>query len=382
LEKIDPTVGIVNGSPILPEKISAKDGENFPRDWKIPKKANSPPGAKTRAKNVPQTNIQKGFADMESASVGIDLGGTSIKLGVVTPEGDVIARSEIPTPTGHPREAVREISLAVKKMIDSSGLNPLRIGKVGVGTPGVLDPQKGVVRSAANLEGWSDVPLRDWLQEDLARPVRVMNDANAAALGEIRFGAARGLTNLVLLTLGTGVGGGIVLGGKVIEGSRGLAGELGHMRIEMGQPRPCACGLFGCLEAYAGGKSLLKRLHETLADDIQEISLLQEKSKRETLTVEDLFWAAGEGDGLMIRIVDETALALSAGIANLLHALNPEMVVLAGGVSRSLLLLEKIREYLPDMALMAYMEDFQLCTSGLGTDAGILGAAAAVEDLA
>ena len=91
---------------------------------------------------------------MESASVGIDLGGTSIKLGVVTPEGDVIARSEIPTPTGHPREAVREISLAVKKMIESSGLNPLRIGKVGVGTPGVLDPQKGVVRSAANLEGW------------------------------------------------------------------------------------------------------------------------------------------------------------------------------------------------------------------------------------
>lgn len=319
---------------------------------------------------------------MESASVGIDLGGTSIKLGVVTPEGEVIARSEIPTPRGNPRDAVREISRAVQNMIDASGLAPHRIGKVGVGTPGVLDPQKGVVRSAANLEGWTDVPLRDWLQEDLKRPVRVMNDANAAALGEIRFGAARGVENLVLLTLGTGIGGGIVLGRRVIEGSRGLAGELGHMRIEMGQPRPCACGLFGCLEAYAGGKSLLKRLHETLADDIQEISLLQEKSKRETLKVEDLFWAAGEGDGLMIRIVDETALALSAGIANLLHALNPEMVVLAGGVSRSPLLLEKIREYLPDMALTAYMEDFQLCTSGLGTDAGILGAAAAVGDLA
>ncbi len=317
---------------------------------------------------------------MESASVGIDLGGTSIKFGIVTPEGEVIARSEIPTPTSLPREAVRAISLAVQKLIDSSGLKPGRIGKVGVGTPGVLDPQRGVVRSAANLEGWTDVPLRDWLSEDLGRPVRVMNDANAAALGEICFGAARGVGNLVLLTLGTGVGGGIVLGGKVIEGSRGLAGELGHMRIEMGQPRPCACGLFGCLEAYAGGRSLLKRVHETLADDIQEVSLLQEKSKVGPLKVEDLFWAAGEGDGLMIRLVEESALALSGAIANLLHALNPEMVVLAGGISRSPLLLEKIREYLPEMALKAYLEKFELCTSGLGADAGILGAAAAVTN--
>lgn len=319
---------------------------------------------------------------MESASVGIDLGGTSIKLGVVTPDGEVIARSEIPTPRGNPRDAVRTIAEAVKKMIDSSGLRPERIGKVGVGTPGVLDSQKGVVRSAANLEGWTNVPLGDWLEEDLKWPVRVMNDANAAALGEVRFGAGRGVQNLVLLTLGTGVGGGIVLGQRVVEGSRGLAGELGHMRIEMGQPRPCGCGLFGCLEAYAGAKSLLKRMHETLADDIQEISLLQEKSRRETLTVEDLFWAAGEGDGLMLKLVDETALALGAGIANLLHALNPQMVVLAGGVSRSPLLLEKIREYLPEMALGAYLEDFELRTSGLGTDAGILGAAAAAGDLA
>ena len=315
---------------------------------------------------------------MELAGVGIDLGGTSVKMGVVTPEGEVLARKEVATPRGPARPAVAELSRVVLQLIQASGLRPERIGSVGVGTPGILDSKKGLVRTASNLEGWVDVPLGDWLANDLGRPVRVINDAHAAALGEIRFGTAKGIEDLVLLTLGTGVGGAVVVGGRVVEGSRGLAGELGHMRIEMSQPRPCGCGLFGCLEAYAGAKNILKRMHEALADDIQEISLLKEKSKEGPLTVEDLFWAAAEGDGIMLRLVDETALALAAGIANLLHALNPKVVVLAGGLSRSALLVEKVQEYLPDLVLNpAYLDDFCVTISSLGSDAGLLGAAAA-----
>ncbi|MSR79532.1 MAG: ROK family protein [Gemmataceae bacterium] len=315
---------------------------------------------------------------MELAGVGIDLGGTSVKMGVVTPEGEVLARKEVATPKGPARPAVAELSRVVLQLIQASGLRPERIGSVGVGTPGILDPKKGLVRTASNLEGWVDVPLGDWLANDLGRPVRVINDAHAAALGEIRFGTAKGIEDLVLLTLGTGVGGAVVVGGRVVGGSRGLAGELGHMRIEMSQPRPCGCGLFGCLEAYAGAKNILKRMHEALADDIQEISLLKEKSKVGPLTVEDLFWAAAEGDGIMLRLVDETALALAAGIANLLHALNPKAVVLAGGLSRSALLVEKVQEYLPDLVLNpAYLDDFCVTISSLGSDAGLLGAAAA-----
>ena len=315
---------------------------------------------------------------MELAGVGIDLGGTSVKMGVVTPEGEVLARKEVATPRGPARPAVAELSRVVLQLIQASGLRPERIGSVGVGTPGILDSKKGLVRTASNLEGWVDVPLGDWLTNDLGRPVRVINDAHAAALGEIRFGTAKGIEDLVLLTLGTGVGGAVVVGGRVVGGSRGLAGELGHMRIEMSQPRPCGCGLFGCLEAYAGAKNILKRMHEALADDIQEISLLKEKSKEGPLTVEDLFWAAAEGDGIMLRLVDETALALAAGIANLLHALNPKVVVLAGGLSRSALLVEKVQEYLPDLVLNpAYLDDFCVTISSLGSDAGLLGAAAA-----
>ena len=315
---------------------------------------------------------------MELAGVGIDLGGTSVKMGVVTPEGEVLARKEVATPRGPARPAVAELSRVVLQLIQASGLRPERIGSVGVGTPGILDSKKGLVRTASNLEGWVDVPLGDWLANDLGRPVRVINDAHAAALGEIRFGTAKGIEDLVLLTLGTGVGGAVVVGGRVVEGSRGLAGELGHMRIEMSQPRPCGCGLFGCLEAYAGAKNILKRMHEALADDIQEISLLKEKSKEGPLTVEDLFWAAAEGDGIMLRLVDETALALAAGIANLLHALNPKVVVLAGGLSRSALLVDKVQEYLPDLVLNpAYLDDFCVTISSLGSDAGLLGAAAA-----
>ncbi len=315
---------------------------------------------------------------MELAGVGMDLGGTSIKMGLVSPEGELLARKEIPTPTGPARHAVTLMGQLVLELIHSSGLRPERIGSVGVGTPGILDSKKGLVRTASNLVGWVDVPLGDWLAVDLGRQVRVLNDAHAAAMGEIRFGQARGVDDLVLLTLGTGVGGAVVVGGRVVSGHRGLAGELGHMRIEMSQPRPCGCGLYGCLEAYAGAKNILKRMHEALADDIQEISLLKEKSKEGPLTVEDLFWAASEGDGIMLRLVDETALALAAGIANLLHALNPKVLVLAGGVSRSALLVEKIREFLPDLVLNpAYLEDFHLKVSSLGSDAGLLGAAAA-----
>ncbi len=319
---------------------------------------------------------------MELAGVGIDLGGTSIKMGVVTPEGEVIARNEFATPDGPARPAVAELARQVRQLINSTGLPAERIGSVGVGTPGILDPQKGIVRSASNLVGWVDVPLGDWLADALGRKTKVINDAHAAVMGEIRFGTARGIRDLVLLTLGTGVGGAVVVAGQVVVGNRGLAGELGHMRIEMSRPRPCGCGLFGCLEAYAGAKNILKRMHEALADDIQEISLLKEKSKTAPLTVEDLFWAANEGDGIMLGLVDETALALAAGIANLLHALNPKAVVLAGGVSRSPLLVEKVREYLPDLVLNpAYLEDFRLETSGLGPDAGLLGAAAAAMGL-
>lgn len=162
---------------------------------------------------------------MELAGVGIDLGGTSVKMGVVTPEGEVLARKEVATPKGPARPAVAELSRVVLQLIQDSGLRPERIGSVGVGTPGILDSKKGLVRTASNLEGWVDVPLGDWLANDLGRPVRVINDAHAAALGEIRFGTAKGIEDLVLLTLGTGVGGAVVVGGRVVEGSRGLAGN-------------------------------------------------------------------------------------------------------------------------------------------------------------
>lgn len=324
---------------------------------------------------------------VERLTVGIDLGGSAIKAGVVTSEGEVLGRQSIPTPLTSPQAGISALVYAAKQAIRASGINPQRIQAVGIGTPGVLNPKTGVVREAANLTGWQNVPLRDQLNQALELPVRVMNDANAAALGEVLYGVGRGYPDLILLTLGTGVGGGLVIGGRVVEGSGGLAGELGHMRIEMSRPRPCGCGKYGCLEAYVGAKHLIRRIHEALADDIQEVSLLHEKAKTGqqngigAITVEDMFQAADEGDGIMGRLVDETAMALSVGIANLLHAFNPGMVVLAGGVAQAQTLKEKIREFLPEFALPAYLEGLRLETSQLGQDAGILGAAAAAQSL-
>lgn len=237
-----------------------------------------------------------------------------------------------------------------------------------------MDWKAGVVVFAPNLSGWRDVPARDRLREALDRPVVLENDANAAAYGEFRCGAGRDVRNLVLLTLGTGIGGGIVLDGRLFRGPTDTGAELGHMVIRHGG-RQCGCGNRGCLEACASAMAVVARMGERI--EAGDPSALAE---RPDFTCRDVFEAAQKGDALAKRIVEETADYLASGITSILHILNPEMVVLTGGMmGAGDEFLNEVRRRVRETAFERASSACEICWSTLGGDAGILGAALAAE---
>ncbi|MGB2967575.1 MAG: ROK family protein, partial [Phycisphaerae bacterium] len=201
---------------------------------------------------------------MTKRYVGVDLGGTNLKLGLVSADGKIVHRSSAATEAERgPDHVLARIAHAVRRLAEGAHLPLTDIAAVGVGAPGPLDSKAGIVVFAPNMAGWRDVPVRDRLQGDLGRPVVLENDANVAAYGEFRCGAARNVSNLALLTLGTGIGGGIVLDGRLFRGSTDTGAELGHMVIQYGG-RPCGCGNRGCLEAYASATAVVARAREAL----------------------------------------------------------------------------------------------------------------------
>jgi len=312
---------------------------------------------------------------MSKRYVGVDLGGTNLKLGLVSAEGEPLLRHSAATEADRgPDHVLARIADAVRALCDAASIGLADVSAVGLGAPGPVDWKAGVVVFAPNLSGWRDIPARDRLHQNLDRPVVLENDANAAAYGEFRCGAGRDVRNLVLLTLGTGIGGGIVLDGRLFRGPTDTGAELGHMVIRHGGRR-CGCGNRGCLEAYASATAVVARMREAL--QAGERSRLADSAD---LTCEDIFAAAEAGDALAKRIVEETADYLASGITSILHVLNPEMVVLTGGMmGAGDKFLNEIRRRVRETAFERASSACEICWSTLGGDAGILGAALAAE---
>jgi glucokinase len=307
--------------------------------------------------------------------VGIDLGGTNLKLGLVSADGQLIARHACPTEALRgPQHVLGRMAAGVRDLCRTAGVALSDVAAVGAAVPGPLDTKAGLVVFAPNLPGWRMIRVRDALQKDLGRPVVVENDANAAGYGEFRCGAARTVKNMFLLTLGTGIGGGIILDGRMFRGTTDTGAELGHTMICYGG-RQCGCGNRGCLEAYASATAVVARTEERIA--AAEASSL---AGRDKFSCKDIFDAAAAGDALAARIIEETADYLAAGITSLLHVLNPEMVVLTGGMmGAGDAFLERIRRQVREKAIGRATERCEIRWSSLGGDAGILGAALAAE---
>ncbi|MEO7456721.1 MAG: ROK family protein, partial [Gemmatimonadaceae bacterium] len=278
------------------------------------------------------------MSDRDQYIVGVDLGGTNIVAGAMTVDGTRhLAMRSIPTNASVGDEGVAErivglVQSVILESIGESGAERRDFVGIGIGAPGPLDRERGIVLVAPNL-GWKDFPLRQRIQDRLNLPTTLDNDANCATFGEWWQGAARGGRNVVGLTIGTGIGGGLILDGALYHGSSDMAGEVGHTTIDL-NGRHCKCGNYGCLEAYASATAIATRAREVLVREEGE-SLIPSlvNGKLDAITAQTVYDAAKKGDALASEIVRDTAKYLGAGIANLLNVFNPDIVVLAGGVT-------------------------------------------------
>ena len=306
----------------------------------------------------------------------IDLGGTNIKAAVVDEKGQILAEGSVPTGLPRPaRELCRAIADTLLDVLAGSPYQKKDLAAVGIGSPGMVDDVAGVVVYDNNLD-WANVPAADWLREDTGLPVAVGNDANVAALGEALYGCAKGAHSAVILTLGTGVGGGVVLGGRLWTGFNGAASELGHMVINPAGEL-CTCGQRGCLETYASATALLRLTRRAMEQTPD--SAMHALAAEQGFGGQLAFAAAAAGDAAGRQVVDTYIQGLAIGVADIINILFPEVIGFSGGVAKQgEVLLEPLRR---EVAARVYGHKYaprqtRLVSCTLGYRAGLVGAAA------
>jgi glucokinase len=304
-------------------------------------------------------------------AAGVDIGGTAIKLGVARATGELVAEAEIPSPVTLPQEAaVAGIARAVAALIEAHA-----VAAVGIGCAGLVESAAGIVRVSPNLPLWRDARLAEWVGRELHLPVAVLNDANAFALAEARAGSGRGLSPVVGITLGTGVGGAIVENGRIFGGRHGFAGELGHMSIDLDGP-PCPCGNRGCLELAIGRRALVASYLERAGWAAGSIAFDRAGGDRARLTPKLLYEAAVRGETAAREVFTRAGIVLGVALANLTNLLDPEVFVIGGGVSLAGdLLLEPARRTLAERAMIGGARVPAVVPAALGVRAGVIGAA-------
>lgn len=306
---------------------------------------------------------------------GVDVGGTTVKLGFFDVEGNLLDKWEIPTRTEEEgRHILPDVAESIQKKMEEKKITSDQVAGVGVGAPGPIDSE-GVVHRAVNL-GWGTFSIKGTLENILHMPVMAGNDANVAALGEMWKGGGQGSTDLIVVTLGTGVGGGIIINGKVLTGFGGAGGEIGHIHVQDEETESCGCGNKGCLEQYASATGIARLAHRKLAESNKESILRQGK-----VTAKTVFDAVKQKDPLAMEVAEEFGKYLGDGLSVIAGVVNPETIVIGGGVSKAgEILMDYIKPYYEKNVFHANRNvKFALAT--LGNDAGIYGAAKLILDM-
>jgi glucokinase len=300
---------------------------------------------------------------------GIDIGGTKIAVGLADRDGHLLVLSRFPTRVEiGPRRILDNVFDEIEKLLNESGT---RIVAAGIGCGGPLDRQRGLILSPPNLPDWDEFPVVKLVAERFGVPTILDNDANAAALGELRYGAGRGLSDIVYMTISTGIGGGAIVGGEIVHGVSDGAGEVGHITILPDGP-PCGCGARGCLEALCSGTSIARRARERLSGNHESRLAAMEPDE---VTAKAIAEAARGGDRFAREVWDETIYYLSIGVGNIVNMLAPEAVILGGGVSTAgEQLLEPLRQQVRARVKMLPPEKINIVQASLGGDSGIRGA--------
>lgn len=310
--------------------------------------------------------------------VGVDLGGTTTKLAFLNLEGEIKTKWEIPTDNSNEGlNITTNIANAIDEKLNELGISKENLLGIGMGAPGPVNYETGVILNVVNL-GWQDnFPLKDRLEAETSLPVMLENDANCAALGEMWNGAGKGAKDLVCVTLGTGVGGGVIANGNIVQGINGAAGEIGHITSIPYGGAPCNCGKTGCLETIASATGIVRIAKEELAKDTTVTGELYKlMTQNGSITAKDVFDTARNGDETALKILDQVSFHLGFAIANIANTLNPEKIVLGGGVSKAgTVLLDSVKAFFDKFAFSSVRESTKITIATLGNDAGVTGAA-------
>lgn len=306
--------------------------------------------------------------------VGIDFGGTGIKVGIIDEAGKIVIKDSFVTdPTKSGDEIVKHIAECTQKVMDDSKLPQEDILGVGIGSPGLLNPETGQLKIVTNVPNLNEVYLAGGISKHLNKPAFLDNDVNAMSLGEFYYGSGKGKHNVIALTVGTGVGGGIILNGELYRGTTFTAGEIGHMSIAR-DGKYCGCGNYGCLERYVGKEGIIERFEMYKSKGIEtSIGKYLEDGK---VTPKAIAMAAKDGDKVSIEVLKETGEILGHAIASLVNILNPEMVIIGGGISNAgELLIEPVRMGMMKHAYTIPAAAVEIVRAELGNDAGLVGSA-------
>lgn len=309
----------------------------------------------------------------ESVAIGVDLGGTNLKIALVTESGEILKEERRDTQAEKgPDFILGEIESGVEALLKDAGGAPVR--GIGMGIPGAVDYDHGIVTYPPNLPGWKEVPVRDRFSAKFNLPVFVDNDANVAALAEKAHGAGKGANHLICITLGTGVGSGLILNGKLFHGAVGAAGEFGHTTINFQGPQ-CNCGNYGCIERYVGAQYIVERAVEKL-ETYPDSALRPYHERGEEITPRLIDELADKGDALSLETLRETGELLGIALTSTVNLLNLELIIIAGGISNAgEKLFEPIRRKIQELALPLPRSTVRVKKAEMGDRAGVVGAA-------
>ena len=316
---------------------------------------------------------------MAKNRIGIDVGGTNVKIALVDTKGKIVYSNSVPTRAEMGYEyTVNNIKQAIYDLLKETKLTTKDIEGIGFGFPGQVDYKAGIVRNAPNIPGWVEVPIAKLIEDEFKIPTRVDNDVRCAALGELKYGAGKGCENLICITVGTGIGSGLILNGKLVRGASNAAGEIGHIKLQMNDGPICGCGDTGCLEAFASGPSIVAMAEEYIKGG--KSTKFREMASGGQITPYIVCEAAKAGDPVAQRIFTITGEYIGIGLASVVNLLNPERIIIGGGVADAGdLLLAPLTETLKKRAMKIAGSAVEVVPAQLGNTAGVIGSSLLIE---
>ena len=313
--------------------------------------------------------------------IGIDVGGTNVKIALVDKSGKIIYSNSVPTYAKMGYEyTVNNIKQAIKDLMKETNTTAKDIDGIGFDFPGQVDYKTGVVKLAPNIPGWVNVPIAQMIEEEFHIPTRIDNDVRCAALGEMKFGAGQGCENFVCITVGTGIGSGLVVNGQLVRGASNAAGEFGHIKLQMKDGLICGCGDTGCLEAYASGPSIVAMAQDYIKGGKSTKFREMAAAEGGEITPYMVAKAAEAGDPVAKRIFAIVGEYIGIGLTSVINLLNPEKVIIGGGVAEAGdLLLDPIRKTIKERAMVVAGSAVEIVPAQLGNSAGVIGASMLID---